>query len=143
MHQYTLAQLSSLLQKREISSEELTTTYLTRIDSHGKDLNCFITDLEESALVQAKKADQALKINNATALTGIPIAHKDIFCTDGVRTTCASKMLDNFIAPYDATIIRNIKDTGMVTVGKTNMDEFAMGSSNENSFYGAGKKSLG
>jgi aspartyl-tRNA(Asn)/glutamyl-tRNA(Gln) amidotransferase subunit A len=139
MHQYTLAQLSSLLQKREISSEELTTSYLARIDSYGKDLNCFITKLDESALTQAKKADEDIKANKATPLTGIPIAHKDIFCTDGIRTTCASKMLDNFIAPYDATIISNIKDSGMVTLGKTNMDEFAMGSSNENSFYGSVK----
>ena len=139
MHQSTLAQLSTALKSNQISSEELTRHYLERCKQFNKSLNCFITINEESALTQAKLADIQRKTGDATPLTGIPIAQKDIFCTNGVKTSCGSKMLDNFIAPYDATLVRKMNLAGIVNIGKTNMDEFAMGSSNETSFYGAVK----
>ncbi len=115
---------------------ELTTHYLDRIKKLDKDLNCYITVTEEEALKAAKHADEMRSQGKAGLLTGIPIAQKDIFCTDGVKTTCGSKILENFIAPYDATVVKKLKDAGTVMLGKTNMDEFAMGSSNETSFYG-------
>ncbi|OGO94536.1 MAG: aspartyl/glutamyl-tRNA amidotransferase subunit A [Coxiella sp. RIFCSPHIGHO2_12_FULL_42_15] len=132
----TIAELSALLHKKEISSVELTQHFLQRITQFDPQLNGFITVTEEYALQQAKRADERLKIGDAAHLTGIPIAQKDIFCTKGVKTSCGSKMLDNFIAPYDATVIQKFNDAGAILLGKTNMDEFAMGSSNENSFYG-------
>lgn len=136
MHNKTLSELSTSLHNGDISSVELTQHYLERIKTHNGDLNAFITVTEDNALNQAKAADQQLQQKTAGVLTGIPLAHKDIFCTEGVRTSCASKMLDNFIAPYNATVVEKINTAGMVTLGKTNMDEFAMGSSNETSFYG-------
>ncbi|GJM04664.1 MAG: glutamyl-tRNA(Gln) amidotransferase subunit A [marine bacterium B5-7] len=139
MHQSTLAQLSTALESNQISSEELTKLYLDRCKQFNESLNCFITINEELALAQAKSADQQRASGNATPLTGIPIAQKDIFCTNGIKTSCGSKMLDNFIAPYDATVIEKMNAAGIVNIGKTNMDEFAMGSSNETSFYGAVK----
>lgn len=136
MHDKTIAELSELLKKKEISSVELTQHYLDRIHQHDKNLNSFITVTDALALEQAKAADARIAKGDATALTGIPLAQKDIFCTKGAKTSCGSKMLDNFIAPYDATVIDNFNNAGAVTLGKTNMDEFAMGSSNETSFYG-------
>lgn len=139
MHNHTLAELSILLKAKKISSKELTKHYLTRIEKHDATLNSFITVMPEQALQQADRADAQYKNGTAGPLTGIPIAHKDIFCTNGIKTSCASKMLDNFIAPYDATLVTACKQAGTVLLGKTNMDEFAMGSSNETSFYGAVK----
>lgn len=136
MHNKTLSELSASLHNGDISSVELTQHYLDRIKAHNENINAFITITEDSAIEQAKAADQQLQQKTASTLTGIPLAHKDIFCTKGVRTSCASKMLDKFIAPYNATVVEKINDAGMVTLGKTNMDEFAMGSSNETSFYG-------
>src|SRR5262249_37185713 len=136
MHHKTIAQLSQELNNKSISSVELTQLFLDRIKKFNPELNSFVTVTEEEALQAAKEADAKRAAGNASALTGIPIAHKDIFCTDGVRTTCCSKMLDNFIAPYDATVVTKLKNAGTVMLGKTNMDEFAMGSSNESSFYG-------
>ncbi|GAB6041299.1 Asp-tRNA(Asn)/Glu-tRNA(Gln) amidotransferase subunit GatA [Endothiovibrio diazotrophicus] len=136
MHDKTIAELAAGLKAGEFSSEELTRHYLERIQAHDPALNAFITVTEESALEAARAADAAIKSGDAGPLTGVPIAHKDIFCTDGVKTSCASKMLDNFIAPYDATVVTKLKAAGTVMLGKTNMDEFAMGSSNETSFYG-------
>lgn len=136
MHQSTLTQLSAALEAKEINSEELTQLYLDRCQKFNTSLNCFITINEDLALAQAKAADAQRAAGNATALTGIPIAQKDIFCTNGIKTSCGSKMLDNFIAPYDATVIEKMNAAGIVNIGKTNMDEFAMGSSNETSFYG-------
>jgi aspartyl-tRNA(Asn)/glutamyl-tRNA(Gln) amidotransferase subunit A len=135
--QYSLAQLSNMLSEGQISSIELTQYYLDRIDTLDKDLNSFISVNAAGALLQAKAADEQRAAGNASLLTGVPLAHKDIFCTEGIKTSCGSKMLDNFIAPYDATVVKKLKAAGMVTLGKTNMDEFAMGSSNETSFYGA------
>lgn len=135
MHTKTIAELSKMLAAGEISSEELTRSYLERIRRH-EDLNAFITVTEERALEAAKEADILRREGAAGPLTGIPIAQKDIFCTAGVKTTCGSKMLDNFVSPYDATLIEKMKRAGTVMVGKTNMDEFAMGSSNETSYYG-------
>ncbi len=132
----TIAELSQELQSKKISSLELTQFYLKRIQELDKDLNCFITVTEEAALAAAKAADEKRAAGQAGRLTGIPIAQKDIFCTKGVKTTCASQMLHNFIAPYDATVVKNLKQAGTVMLGKTNMDEFAMGSSNENSHFG-------
>ncbi len=132
----TLAELSHDLAAKKISSVEVTQFYLDRIAQHNPVLNAFITVCNESALAAAKEADKKIASGQAGPLTGIPYAHKDIFCTDGIKTSCGSKMLDNFIAPYDATVTTKFKNAGMVMVGKTNMDEFAMGSSNENSFYG-------
>lgn len=132
----TIAELSKDLAARKISSTELTQAYLERIKRFDKQLNSFITVTEEHALQAAKEADKKLAENQAEPLTGIPIAQKDIFCTQGILTTCGSNMLNNFISPYDATVIKRFKKAGMVMLGKTNMDEFAMGSSNENSHYG-------
>ncbi len=143
MHNHTLAELSILLKAKKISSKELTEHYLTRIEKHDSTLNSFITVMPEQALQQADRADAQYKNGTAGPLTGIPIAHKDIFCTHGIKTSCASKMLDNFIAPYDATLVTACKQAGTVLLGKTNMDEFAMGSSNETSFYGAVKNPWG
>jgi aspartyl-tRNA(Asn)/glutamyl-tRNA(Gln) amidotransferase subunit A len=136
MHLSTLAQLSTALESRQISSEELTRLYLERCKKFNDSLNCFITINEDSATAQAKSADEQRAAGKGSALTGIPIAQKDIFCTNGIKTSCGSKMLDNFIAPYDATVIEKMNAAGIVNIGKTNMDEFAMGSSNETSFYG-------
>ena len=136
MHHKTLAEISHDLSAGQYSSEEITTHYLTRIKQHNDTLNAFISITEEKALIQAAAADKARAQGLAGPLTGIPLAHKDIFCTKNVKTTCGSKMLHNFIAPYDATVVKNLETAGMVTLGKTNMDEFAMGSSNETSFYG-------
>ncbi len=139
MHTHSLSELSTSLHNGEFSSVELTQHYLDRINNHNQQLNAYITVCEASALEQARAADQRFQQNTAGKLTGIPLAHKDIFCTQGIRTSCASKMLDNFISPYNATVVEKINTAGMVTLGKTNMDEFAMGSSNETSFYGAVK----
>ena len=136
MHNKTLTELAAGLRSQEFSSVELTQAFLARIKQH-QSLNSFITVTEEFALQQAQQADQRLANGDSTLLTGIPIAQKDIFCTKGVKTTCGSKMLDNFIAPYNATVVDKFNQAGSVLLGKLNMDEFAMGSSNETSFYGA------
>ena len=139
MHNKSLAELSASLHAGEFTSVELTQHYLDRINIHNTELNAFISISDEHALKQAHAADIQFQQKTTKFLTGIPLAHKDIFCTQGIRTSCASKILDNFIAPYNATIVEKINAAGMVTLGKTNMDEFAMGSSNETSFYGAVK----
>src|SRR3990167_7058599 len=136
MHHKTIAELSKALQAKKISSLELTQHYISRIKKFDGELNSFITVTEELALEQAKNADQKIANGQATLLTGIPLAQKDIFCTKDIKTSCGSKMLDNFIAPYDATVIKKFHYADAVMLGKTNMDEFAMGSSNENSYYG-------
>jgi len=136
MYSKTVAELANGLQQGDFSSEELTRAYLDRISERGDELNCFITVTAEQAMQSARAADQQRSAGNAGPLTGIPMAHKDIFCTEGVKTSCGSKMLDNFIAPYNATVVERLNEAGMVMLGKTNMDEFAMGSSNETSFYG-------
>jgi len=135
----SLAELSVGLQTGKFSSVELTQHYLDRIVQFDGEINSFITVTDEQALAMAKTADEQIASGSATTLTGIPMAHKDIFCTDGVRTSAGSKVLDNFISPYNATVVEKLKSAGMPMLGKTNMDEFAMGSSNENSFYGACK----
>jgi aspartyl-tRNA(Asn)/glutamyl-tRNA(Gln) amidotransferase subunit A len=136
MHNRSIAELSKALQAGQLSSMELTQQFLNRIDRLDARLNSFITVTHELALKAATEADRRLSRGDVGPLTGIPIAHKDIFCTDGVKTSCGSRMLDNFIAPYDATVVENFKTAGAVMLGKTNMDEFAMGSSSETSFYG-------
>lgn len=137
MHNLSIKQLAEGLRSRQFSSRELTQHYLDRIAAHDQRLNSFITVTREQALVQADAADAALKAGTAGPLTGIPLAQKDIFCTRDVRTSCASRMLDTFVAPYDATVVTKLHaEAGMVMLGKCNMDEFAMGSSNETSWYG-------
>jgi aspartyl-tRNA(Asn)/glutamyl-tRNA(Gln) amidotransferase subunit A len=138
MHK-TIAELSTDLKNKKISSVELTQDYLNRIKQHNKTLNAFITVTEEHALADAKLADEKIAAGKFSPMTGIPIAQKDIFCTHGIKTSCGSKMLDKFISPYDATVVKHFKSAHTVLLGKTNMDEFAMGSSNETSFYGAVK----
>ena len=135
-HAKTLTQLAAALRAKELSSVELTRLLLKRIESAQPTLNAFVSVTSETALAQAAAADRALASGRSGPLLGLPIIHKDIFCTDGVRTTCGSRMLDNFVAPYDATVVAKLKAAGMVMLGKANMDEFAMGSSNETSFYG-------
>ena len=135
MHNSTLAKLSGELGAKKVSAVEVARYYLDRIAS-AKALNAFITVDEEKTLVLAKAADARIAKGDAAPLTGIPIAHKDLFCADGWRTTCGSKILENFVAPYDAHVIGQFKRAGAVILGKTNMDEFAMGSSNENSHFG-------
>lgn len=132
----SLRQLATQLAARKISSVELTEIFLKRIKALNHDLNAFITLNEEMSLAQAKTADKMIASGQAHSLTGIPVAQKDIFCAKGWLTTCGSKMLANFISPYDATVIERFNHIGAVNIGKTNMDEFAMGSSNETSYYG-------
>lgn len=139
MHNKSIAELSAALQAKDISSVELTQHFIDRIQKYDGDLNIFITQTPDLALEAAKAADASIASGEAGALTGIPLAQKDIFCTNGVRTSCGSKMLDNFTAPYDATVVSKLNAAGMPMLGKLNMDEFAMGSSNETSFYGAVK----
>ena len=136
LHTRSLAQLAAGLRAREFSSVELTRALLARIEAHQPQLNALISVTTTSALQEAAAADALLARGGGGPLTGIPLVHKDIFCTDGVRTTCGSRMLDNFVAPYDATVVAKLKAAGMVMLGKANMDEFAMGSSNETSYYG-------
>ncbi|GMR08377.1 MAG: Asp-tRNA(Asn)/Glu-tRNA(Gln) amidotransferase subunit GatA [Gammaproteobacteria bacterium] len=136
MHNKTIARISAGLASKEFSSEEVTRAYLDRIRQLDSKLNSFITVTEDSAIESARVADARIASGNAGPMTGVPMAHKDIFCTQGVRTSCGSKMLDNFISPYDATVVTKFKESGAVMLGKTNMDEFAMGSSSETSFYG-------
>ena len=136
MQNLTLKELSEGLKQKKFSSLELTKFFLNRLDLHNSSINAFITIDKDKSLAMAKRADEIIKEGNQDYLTGIPIAQKDIFCAEGWKTTCGSKMLDNFIAPYDSTVISKFNAAGAVNLGKTNMDEFAMGSSNETSFYG-------
>jgi len=136
MHNLTLSEISSGLRDKKFSSQEITQHFLDRINSLDSQYNAFITVTPEQALAQAKQADEKLQQGAQHPLCGVPLAHKDIFCTEGVRTSCASKMLDNFISPYNATVVEKFNQAGIVSLGKTNMDEFAMGSSNETSYYG-------
>ena len=136
---FSLKQIGDMLQSKKISSVELTQTFLTRITQYNPNINAYIALDEAKSLAQAKAADTRIAAGNAAPLTGIPIAQKDIFCAKGWQTTCGSKMLANFIAPYDAHVISQFDAVGAVNLGKTNMDEFAMGSSNETSYFGSVK----
>jgi len=132
----SLKELSQALGEKKFTSVELTQFFLNRIKKHNPSLNAFITVDEARSLAMAEKSDQLIQAGKKSILTGIPIAQKDIFCADEWRTTCGSKMLENFISPYNATVIQKFNDVGAVNLGKTNMDEFAMGSSNETSYFG-------
>ncbi len=137
MHKLTIAQQAKALSEKQFSSEELVRHYIQRIEAYDRQLNSFITFTPEQSISQARQIDASGEAGEM--LKGIPIALKDIFCTDGTKTSCASRILDNFIAPYDATVVTKLADAGTVSLGKTNMDEFAMGSSSESSFYGVVK----
>ena len=139
MHNKTVSELKKAIEKKEVSSLELTNHFLTRIKNMDPELNSFITLTEEHAIDKAKMIDKEISKGVLRPLSGIPLAQKDIFCTKNIKTTCGSKMLDNFISPYDATVIRKFNEISAVNLGKTNMDEFAMGSSNETSYYGSVK----
>ena len=139
MHNLTITQIIQGLKDKSFSSTEITQHLLARAKKLDQSLNSLITLTESEALKAATAADERLALGNAPALCGVPIIHKDIFCTKGVRTSCGSRMLDNFIPPYNATVVENFNNSGAVMLGKSNMDEFAMGSSNETSFYGAVK----
>ena len=139
LHRLSIRELSEGLAGAKFSSRELTEHYLERIAKIDAQVQSYVTVTAEQALAQADAADAAIKAGNATSLTGVPIAHKDIFCTQGIKTTAGSKMLDNFISPYDATVVAKGKAAGLVTLGKVNMDEFAMGSTSESSYFGATK----
>jgi aspartyl-tRNA(Asn)/glutamyl-tRNA(Gln) amidotransferase subunit A len=136
LHDMSVAELSAALQARQLSSVEVTKAFLERATRHQADLNAFISITAEAALAEAAQADARLNGKDAGPLTGVPIAHKDIFCSRGEKTTCGSRMLANFVSPYDATVVERLRAAGVVMLGKTNMDEFAMGSSNETSFFG-------
>jgi aspartyl-tRNA(Asn)/glutamyl-tRNA(Gln) amidotransferase subunit A len=136
LHERPLRALAEGLRAGEFSSRELTAHYLERIDRLDPELNSLITVCAEPALAAADAADARLAAGQAGPLTGLPLIHKDIFCTRGTRTSCGSRMLDRFVAPYDATVVARLEAQGMVMLGKANMDEFAMGSSNETSWYG-------
>src|SRR5579863_4753015 len=136
LHNLSIGELGRALRAGKTSSVEITRHFLSRIERLNPGLNALITVTAEQALAQAKAADARRAAGDQGPLLGIPLIHKDIFCTDGVRTSCGSRMLDNFIAPYDATVVTRLKEAGTVMLAKANMDEFAMGSSNETSFYG-------
>ncbi len=135
LHELTLHQARERLERREITSAALTEALLARIAEIDPRVRAFITVAADSALAEARTADQALADGSAGPLTGIPLAVKDLICTRGLRTTCASRILENFVPPYDAEVIRRLKAAGAILLGKLNMDEFAMGSSNENSGF--------
>ncbi|MEO0975346.1 MAG: amidase, partial [Pseudomonadota bacterium] len=137
MHDRSLLELAAALVAREVIAVELARHFLGRIARQNEHLNAFITVTEAQAIAQAEAADARLAAGDGGPLTGVPIAHKDLFCTRGVATTCASKMLENFVSPYDATVVSRLAEAGCVMLGKANMDEFAMGSSGENSAFGA------
>ncbi len=139
MINHSLKELSQMLAKKEVSSVEMAQTFLERIQKYNPQINAYITVDADKTLTQARAADAVIAAGNASALTGVPIAQKDIFCASGWKTTCGSKMLENFIAPYDAHVIAQFDAAGAVNLGKTNMDEFAMGSSNETSYFGGVK----
>jgi aspartyl-tRNA(Asn)/glutamyl-tRNA(Gln) amidotransferase subunit A len=139
LHQLTIHELNEKLRAGETSAEEVTASTFGRIDAVEKDVHAYITLMRETAFAEAKRADTAIKRGEGGLLTGIPIALKDIACTKGTLTTCGSRMLSNFIPPYDATVIEKLRNAGAVFTGKTNMDEFAMGSSTETSFYGTSR----
>lgn len=139
LHRLSIREMTEGLKTAQFSSRELTQHYLDRIAKIDGRVQSYVTVTAEQALAQADAADNLLKSGTAGILTGVPIAHKDIFCTQGIRTSAGSKMLDNFISPYDATVVAKTKEAGLVTLGKVNMDEFAMGSTSESSFYGATK----
>lgn len=139
MTHFTLKQCSDLLQSKKISATELAQEYLQQIEQRNPDINAIITTNKELTLKEAQAADERLSAGNASVLTGVPMVYKDIFCQQGWRSACASRMLDNFISPYTATVVRHLQDEYMVTIGRANMDEFAMGSTTESSFYGATK----
>jgi len=136
LHTLTLTELAAGLERGKFSSVELTQALLDRIESHNPTLNAFITITGEQALAAATRADEARAAGKAGTLNGLPLVHKDIFCTRDVLTTCGSRMLEDFVSPYDATVVERFADAGAVVLGKTNMDEFAMGSSNETSYFG-------
>ncbi len=136
LHLRTAAELARGIRAGEFSSEEVTRHFLGRIERGGARLNAFITVTADRAVAEARRADVEIARGEGGPLAGVPLAHKDIFCTEGVLTTCGSKMLGGFVAPYDATVVARLARAGVVMLGKTNMDEFAMGSSNETSFYG-------
>ena len=139
LHRLSIREMTEGLKSAQFSSRELTQHYLKRIEKIDAKVQSYITVTAEQALAQADAADAVLKSGQATALTGVPLAHKDIFCTQGIKTTAGSKMLDNFISPYDATVVAKAKAAGLVTLGKVNMDEFAMGSTSESSYFGTTK----
>ena len=139
LHRLSIREMTEGLKSAQFSSRELTQHYLKRIEKIDAKVQSYITVTAEQALALADAADAVLKSAQVTALTGIPLAHKDIFCTQGIKTTAGSKMLDNFISPYDATVVAKTKAAGLVTLGKVNMDEFAMGSTSESSYFGATK----
>jgi aspartyl-tRNA(Asn)/glutamyl-tRNA(Gln) amidotransferase subunit A len=136
MHEKSIAELAAGLRRGEFTSQELTRHYLERIERLDPRLNSFITVAADTALEAARRADERLRGGEGGSLLGIPIAHKDIFCTYGMKTSCGSRMLDSFVAPYSAGVVERLEQAGTVLLGKTNMDEFAMGSSNETSWYG-------
>ena len=132
----SVKEILAAIKNKHISATEMTTGYLNKIKEQDGELNCFITMTEEFAINKAKEIDKEIAKKKFRELAGLPIAQKDIFCTKGIKTSCGSKMLDNFVSPYDATVIEKLNNAGTIMLGKTNMDEFAMGSSNETSFYG-------
>ncbi|VAW33863.1 Aspartyl-tRNA(Asn) amidotransferase subunit A @ Glutamyl-tRNA(Gln) amidotransferase subunit A [hydrothermal vent metagenome] len=135
--EYTgIKQISQALHNKDISVQELHDIYANRLDAHAEELNCLISRTPKLAQVQIKAAQALIDSGGSNILTGIPLVHKDLFCTKNILTTCGSRILENFTAPYNATIVENLNTTGMITMGKSNMDEFAMGSSNENSYFG-------
>ena len=135
-NELTIHVLQDLIRKKEVTSTEIVTDVFRRIDAVEERVRSFTTVMKETAFEEAKKADEEIRKGNLRPLTGIPIALKDIHCTKGVRTTCGSRILHNFVPPYDGTVVRKLRGEGAVFVGKTNMDEFAMGSSTENSWFG-------
>ena len=142
LNELTIHELQEKLKKKEVTSTEIVTDVFKRIDAVEERVRSFTTMMKEYAFEEAKKADGEISKGNIKPLTGIPIALKDIQCTKGVRTTCGSRILHNFVPPYDGTVVKKLRNEGAVFVGKTNMDEFAMGSSTENSAYDASRNRI-